>query len=309
MNKQHKITAITGIVFTIIGSILFACKAVLVKLIYLQQPMPVSAVLTIRMLFALPFYVVILVIQLHKFKKNQSKSNHNKSFLQAAGIGIIGYYLSSYFDFWGLKYISAGLERIILFTYPALVILFAAIIYKKTVHSWQVPALILTYLGVILAFISDIKLSNGNNFWLGSSLIVACAITYAFYVLFSGQVIPKIGSNLFVSIAVITASIVMVLHFCIAQNNWATLFKINFKTLVYFIIMAVFSTVVPTLLIGGAVKRIGSSNVGIASSIGPLATIILAYYFLGEKIGWLQIVGTFLVIAGILWLSYKVQKT
>jgi drug/metabolite transporter (DMT)-like permease len=306
--NQKKLSSLTGIIFTVIGSVLFACKAVLVKLIYLEQSLSVSAVLTIRMLLALPFYIVILIIEQRKYKQQHNTNPATNTFLQAAGVGLLGYYASSYFDFWGLKYVSAGLERIILYTYPAMVLIFAALFYRQQVKRWQIPALLLTYAGVALAFLSDIKLSNSSNQWLGSTLIFFCAITYALYVLFSGQIIPKMGSNYFVSVAIIAATFFMVLHFTIQHGSINMLFNISKKSVVYFLIMAVFSTVVPTLLIGGGVKRIGSSNVGIASSIGPLATIILAWYFLGEKVGVLQIAGTALVIAGILWLSFKVQK-
>jgi drug/metabolite transporter (DMT)-like permease len=72
--------------------------------------------------------------------------------------------------------------------------------------------------------------------------------------------------------------------------------------------MAVFATVVPSYMLSVGLKRIGSNNVAIVSSIGPIATIIQAYLMLGEKFGLLQIIGTVLVMAGVLIIGRKAQK-
>ncbi len=287
-------------------------KAVIAKLIYHQSEISVVSLLTLRMLFALPFYIVMFIRSYPsyvKFKQpgKQPSSIQRNLFLQSIFIGIMGYYISSWLDFTGLKFISAGLERIILFTYPTFTVVFAALLFKVKITKYQLIALLVSYLGVAVAFAGDIKAGHSTNIATGSVLVFACAITYSLYVLMSGRMIPKMGVSFFTAVAMMSATAGVFVHFLFSGDNIASLQHLPFKIYMYVLIMAVFATVVPSLLLSIGLSRIGSSNVAIISSVGPMATIIQAYLILGEKFGWLQAIGTILVVAGVWIIGRKVQ--
>ena len=305
----HSKGLVSGIVLALIGAILFSAKAVLAKMIYRIYPIPVVSVLTMRMLLSLPFYLIIFFINWHRYKKdhpNPVESSANIRF--ALGIGILGYYLSSFLDFSGLKYVTAGLERIILFTYPTFVLLFAALFYKTPITPHQLLALVLAYAGVTVAFVSDLATQTNDHTALGSFLVLGCAITYGLYVLWSGRVIPKLGAPLFTSIAMMSATAAIVVHFLLVNHGFSSLKGMPDQVYIYLLLMAIFTTVIPSLAISAALKRIGSSHVAIISAVGPLATIFQAHIFLGESFGGLQILGTALVVAGVLIIGRKVKK-
>lgn len=305
MKNSQKKDQLTGIIFVLIGAVAFSGKAVLAKLIYKAHPVSVPTLLLMRMLLSLPFFMLIF------FREQRKKTNPVKQadYFKVAGIGILGYYFSSFFDFWGLKYISAGLERVILFTYPAMVVLLSAWLYKVKVLKHQLWALLLTYTGVGIAYAADIRVGDFEQTSFGVLLIVGCAFTYSFYVIWGARVIPRVGSAWFTALAMMSATVVVCTHFFIGNHqNLQQVFSFPAIVWWYFIIMAIFSTVIPTLLIASGLKRIGSSNVAIVSSFGPLATIFLAWFFLDESFGLLQLLGTAFVIAGVLIVGRKAKQ-
>lgn len=310
---QTKNYVLGGVIITLIGAILFSTKAVIAKVIYHQYDISVVSLLTLRMLFSLPFYIGMFVQsypgyrQLKKSSK-QTKGTHTNVFLQCFAIGILGYYVSSLLDFTGLKFISAGLERIILFTYPTFTVVFAALIFKTKITRYQLMALLVSYAGVALAFAGDIRAGHSADITTGSILVFACAITYSLYVLMSGRMIPKMGVSFFTSISMMSATAGVFVHFLFSGDKLISLTHLPFEIYMFILVMAVFATVVPSLLLSMGLNRIGSSNVAIVSSIGPMATILQAYWILGESFGWLQTVGTLLVVAGVLIIGRKVRQ-
>jgi drug/metabolite transporter (DMT)-like permease len=299
-----------GIIITLVGAVLFSTKAVMVKLIYRQSDISVVSLLTLRMLFALPFYIGMFIQALPAYRQMKTLGEKSEAGLviQCIVIGILGYYVSSLLDFMGLKHISAGLERIILFTYPTFTVVFAAILFKTKVTRYQLIALLASYAGVALAFAGDIKAGHSSDITLGSMLVFACAITYSLYVLMSGRMIPKMGVSFFTAVAMMGATAGVFVHFLFSGDNISALQHLPLNIYLYILVMAVFATVVPSLLLSIGLNRIGSSNVAIISSIGPMATILQAYLVLGEKFGLLQALGTILVVAGVLIIGRKVKK-
>jgi drug/metabolite transporter (DMT)-like permease len=303
-----------GVIITLIGAVLFSMKAVIAKLIYHQSDISVVSLLTLRMLFALPFYIGMFIQSYPGYVKmkragKQTSSANRSVFIQSVVIGILGYYVSSLLDFSGLKYISAGLERIILFTYPTFTVVFAALLFRVKITKYQLLALLVSYLGVAVAFAGDIRAGHSTNIAIGSILVFACAITYSLYVLMSGRMIPKMGVSFFTAVAMMSATAGVFVHFLFSPNSIASLEHLPFKIYMYVLLMAVFATVVPSLLLSIGLSRIGSSNVAIISSVGPMATIVQAYFILGENFGWLQGIGTVLVVAGVWIIGRKVQPS
>ena len=222
-------------------------------------------------------------------------------------LGLFGYYLSSLFDFIGLQYISAGLERLILFLYPSFAALINAFVFKQKIKRNEVLALVLTYSGIAIAYYGELKIDTSNpNFVLGSFLVFLCAVTYSVYIVGSGRMIPKVGANKFTTYALLTSTAGVFVHYAISGEH--QVLKSGMDLWWYGVLLAVVATVIPTYLLSAAMKKIGSNNVAIISSVGPVSTIIQAHYILGEEIFTLQVIGTILVLAGVLLLVLKTKK-
>ncbi len=300
-SRKNKIS-LTGFVITFIGAVLFSTKAIIVKKAFADIKIDALTLLTLRMAFSLPFYIVAaLVISGDKSNTRFTR----KQWLQLAGLGLFGYYLSSYLDFEGLQYVSAGLERLILFLYPTFVVLINTFFFRQKINRVQKTALLLTYAGIAVAYFGELQagISSPGFLW-GSLLIFLCAVTYAIYIVGSGKMIPVIGAAKFTAYAMLFATVFIFIHFALKN-------KIELSLLTgagrwqYGLLLAIIATVIPTFLLSNGMKRIGSNNVAIISSIGPVSTIIQAHFFLGEKIFAAQIAGTLLVIAGVLLIGWK----
>lgn len=287
----------------LISAICFSGKAILIKLAYRYQIDSVT-LLTLRMLFSLPFFVLNAWLGQQRTQHLPATALSWRDGLAIAGLGLAGYYFASLFDFLGLQYVSAGLERLILYLYPTMVLLLGVFWLKKRITRNQYLALGLTYLGILLALLDRSQLQQHTNLWLGSSLIFISALAYSVYMVGSGTYIKRLGSLRYTSYAMITATAAIVLHFLLTRpmtDLWAYPAPVYGLTL----IMAIFSTVLPTLLVSEGIRIIGAGNTSIIGSIGPVATIGLGYLFLGEGFGGWQLLGTITVIAGVLWISLK----
>lgn len=297
INKPRPSYLLGGIAICLLGAICFSTKAILVKLAYRETGIDAVPLLALRMVFALPFFVISAGLSSRK----ASNVRFTKSqWLYVALIGCLGYYLSSLLDFIGLQYVSAGIERLILFIYPTIVLLMSAVIFRVRISRYQWLALSITYAGLLLAFIGEVNLDTHYNsdFYLGTALIFGCALTYAAYLVGSGRMIPVVGASKFNSYAMSFACLAVLLHYFFTSDE--SLFVFETEVYLYSISMALFATVIPSYLISEGIRRIGSENASIVGSIGPIATIVQAYFFLYEPILALQIAGTVLVLAGVL---------
>jgi drug/metabolite transporter (DMT)-like permease len=299
--KRPQSVFVGGVLLALLGAICFSTKAVFVKLAYRDTEVAAISLLALRMIFSLPFFVISAVVS---SSKQTNVRFTNKQWFQVAVVGCLGYYISSLLDFLGLQYVSAGIERLILFIYPTLVLLMSAIIFKVKIKSVQWIALAITYIGLLVAFISEVGIQSvqNENFLLGSFFIFVCAFTYAAYIVGSGQLIPIVGATKFNSYAMSFASIGVLLHFFSTSD--VSLFGFSTSVYVYGFLMAVLSTVIPSYLVVAGIKRIGSDNAAIVGSIGPVSTILMAYFFLNESLSTLQMVGTILILVGV-WVVSK----
>jgi len=277
--------------------VLFSTKAILVKLAYRDTPVDALTLLALRMVFSIPFFLGAAA-----FSSNKSTNVKftGKEWIYIALIGCLGYYVSSFLDFVGLKYVSAGIERLILFIYPTLTLLMSAIIFKTKIKPLQWLALVITYFGLAIAFFGEVDFnsSQNKNFLFGSVMVFICAFTYAGYIVGSGRLIPKVGAAKFNSYAMSFACIGVLLHFVLFSE--VSLFHLPLTVYVYSFLMAVFATVIPSYLVAAAISRIGSDNAAIVGSVGPVSTILLANLFLNETITLWQLVGTACILIGVL---------
>jgi drug/metabolite transporter (DMT)-like permease len=290
-----------GALLTFLGAICFSAKAIMVKLAYIHQADALS-LLTLRMMMSLPFFAAIAFLSNSKtIRPDLTK----KDWFMIVALGVTGYYLASLFDFEGLHFITAGLERLILFIYPTLVVILSAIFFKKKIAGREYIALLLTYIGIAIVFVSDLNLQQ-KDLWLGSLLIFASAFTYAIYLMGSGELIPKLGSMRYTSYAMIISTLAVCVHYLCSSEM--KLFSFSREVYMLSAAMAIFSTVIPAMLLSEGIRIIGSARASIVGSVGPVSTIILAYIFLGEDITLIQILGTALVLAGVLTVSGSQKK-
>ncbi|HPI80924.1 MAG TPA: EamA family transporter, partial [Cyclobacteriaceae bacterium] len=236
---------IGGILITILGSICFSAKAIFVKLAYFETSVDAISLLALRMVFSIPFFMGSALVS--SSKKGNVKFTR-KQWAYIAVIGCLGYYVSSLLDFLGLQYISAGMERLILFMYPTIVVVMSALLSKEKIKTRQWVALLLTYAGLVVAFTGEVSLglSNDSDFYLGCFLVFACAVTFATYIVGSGKLIPIVGPVKFNSYAMSFAGIGVLAHFFATSE--VSLFSFEGKVYLFAFLMAIISTVVPSYL-------------------------------------------------------------
>lgn len=299
MTSSNKTLTLPGILITLLGAILFSTKAIFVKKAFAETGVDAVTLLTLRMLFSLPFYLAAaLLISGREGNVRMTKKQWGATLL----IGLAGYYLSSLFDFIGLQYISAALERLLLFFYPTFAVLLNRIIFKQPITRGQQLALLLTYSGIGIAFSGELGLNDEKGLLFGSFMVLLCALIYAFYLVGSGRMIPQVGANKFTAYAMLSATMGVFVHFLFAGDSEALQQRESWW---WGILLALFATVLPSFLLSEGLKRIGSNNVAILLSIGPVSTILQAHYFLGEPVLGAAVAGTVLVVAGIVLLGWK----
>ncbi len=292
-----------GIGFVLLSAFCFACKGILIKLAF-RYPIDPIALLTLRMAFSLPFY---LAIGQYLNRVEGPVTLSRRQWLILAAVGITGYYFASLFNFIGLLYISASLERILLFVYPTFVLLLNAIGFGRRVTRQQLLALLLTYAGILLAFIGNIRLSTQQDVALGAFWVILSGLVYALYLVGSESVMRQLGSQRFTCYAMVAATVPTLIHGTLAAGT--QLFQ--YPTPVYWLglLMALFVTVLPTFMMAEGIKRVGAGNTSIIASIGPIFTIGLSTTILHEAISWQQLVGTGLVLSGVFLTSWRRTKT
>ncbi|MBA5687952.1 DMT family transporter [Rugamonas apoptosis] len=284
-----------GLGLAIGGAVLFSTKAVVAKLLY-RHHLDAVTLIAFRMLFSLPVFAVIALWQM---RRGPPLSNADR--WRLAALGLLGYYLSSFLDFLGLQYISVGLERLILFLTPTFVLLMTTVFLRQHIRRAQWLALVTSYAGIVLVFLHDLR--GGGNVALGAVLVVGSAISYAVYLLFSGEMVKRLGSLRLVSYAMCVSSAACIGQFFILRP--AALLVQPAPVYWLSLVNGLLCTVMPVFMTMIAVARIGASTASQAGMIGPVSTLFLGALILGEPITSWQLAGTTLVLAGIYLLSKK----
>lgn len=289
-----------GFALAAAGAVLFSAKAIIVKLAYRWQVDP-ATLIAMRMLVALPFFAAAAWWIGRRAPMVWRPGDR----LQVVVLGLLGYYLASYLDFLGLQYISAGLERIILYLNPTLVLLISALALRRPVRRHEVIALAITYLGVFLVFAHDVRV-EGANVPLGGLLVFASALSYAVYLVVSGQLVKRLGPVRLTAWASIVASLA-----CIAQAlvlDAGALLVQPAPVWWLSLLNGTLCTVLPVFLVMFAIDRIGSAAAAQTGMLGPVSTIALGALLLGETVSGTQVLGTAIVLAGIFFLTRQQRR-
>lgn len=305
-----------GFLISFTGAILFSTKAIIIKKAFQTTSVDALTLLMLRMLFSLPFYILAAFWTGQRRTAGTGTGRlaaprmNTRQWLWVIVLGILGYHLSSYFDFVGLQYISAGLERLILFLYPSFAVLINSLAFRQRINRVQIWALVLTYTGIGIAYFGKLKIDTGNaHFYWGSFLVFLCAVTYAFYLAGMGRIVIMLPPAKFTTYSMLVAIGGVFLHFLV-RGFLARNFHVPAAAhglWLYGVLLALLATVIPSFMLSAGMKRIGANNAAIVTSIGPVSTILQAHFILGEPIYAEQVLGTLLVIAGVLLTGWKSQ--
>jgi drug/metabolite transporter (DMT)-like permease len=280
----------TGLLFAIVGAIAFSGKAIIVKLAY-RHGVDAVTLIMYRMLFALPLFAAMAW-----WASRGKPPLTRRDVLGVLGLGVSGYYLASFLDFAGLAYITASLERLILYLTPTLVLLIGWLLYGRRVSRQQAVGMGISYAGVLLVFGREASLAGADVAW-GSLLVFLSAISYALYLSYSGELVQRLGSLRLVGLATSVACVLCIAQFVLLRPLSAT--HVAPEVIWLSLLNATACTAVPVLLVMMAIERIGAGAAAQAGMVGPMSTILMGIWLLDEPFtGWL-VVGTVLVLAGI----------
>lgn len=272
------------------GAIAFSGKAIIVKLAY-RHGVDAVTLIMYRMLFALPIFAVMAW-----WASRGKPPLSRRDWLGVAGLGVTGYYLASFLDFAGLAYISASLERLILYLNPTLVMMLGWVLYGRSIRWGQALGMAISYCGVVLVFGLEARLQGADAAW-GALLVFLSAVSYAIYLVYSGEMVKRIGSLRLVGLATSVACVLCLLHFALTRPLAAALVAPEVVWLS--VLNALLCTAAPVLMVMMAIERIGAGAAAQIGMVGPMSTILMGVVILGEPFTPWVAGGTVLVIAGI----------
>ena len=286
-----------GSALIVLGAIGFSAKSILIKLAYADSAqIDAITLMTLRMLFALPFFLSVALW--HGRAKTISHSRRDWGALLL--LGVMGYYLASLLDFKGLEYISAGLERLILFLYPTFVVLLTALLYRRGIGRAQRLALLLSYGGIGLVYGTQ-PMAASPDITLGALLVFGSAIAFAIYMTASGHYIPRFGARRFTAWSMSVACGVTIAHFLLSKP--LAQLAVPPDVLALAVALALLSTVLPAFLMNAGIRRIGADRAAIIGTVGPVSTLLLAWLVLDEALTLSQLLGAVLVMCGVFLVS------
>lgn len=287
---------VVGMTLATLGAVAFSGKAIIVKLAY-RYGVDAVTLLMLRMLFALPFFLVMAWWSSRHTATQTPVSLRRKDVLGIALLGVTGYYLASYLDFAGLQYITAALERLILYLNPTLVLLLGLVLASRKIVRLQMVGMAVSYTGVLLVFGHEVRL-QGSDVALGAVLVLLSAISYALYLFYSGEMVQRLGSMRLVGLATSVACVLCIAQFVVLRplhGVWSLAPQVIWLSL----LNATLCTVVPVMLVMMAIERIGSGLAAQVGMVGPMSTMVMGVLLLDEPFTPWLVAGTVLVIAGV----------
>ena len=289
-----------GLALAAAGSIAFSGKAIIVKLAY-RHGVDAVTLIMYRMLFALPLF-----LGMAWWASRGKPGLSRKDWLGILGLGVSGYYMASFLDFWGLQYISASLERLILYLNPTLVLVLGWVLFGRRIGRQQAVAMAVSYAGVLLVFGHEVRF-DGSATLVGGALVFASAISYAIYLVYSGEMVQRLGSLRLVGLATSVACLLCIGQFVVLRPFSAAL--VAPEVLWLSVLNAVACTAAPVVMVMMAIERIGSGLAAQTGMIGPMSTITMGVWLLDEPFNTWIVAGTVLVVAGVLVVTKPPAKS
>ena len=288
MPARHR----AGLALALVGAVAFSAKAIIIKLAY-RHGVDAVTLLMLRMLFSLPLFLALAW-----WAGRGQPALTARDWRVVLGLGFLGYYLASFLDFAGLQYISAGLERVILYLNPTLVLLLGWLLYRRAIGRRQAVALAVSYLGVLVVFGQEVSL-EGAQVALGSALVFASALAYALYLLFSGQEVQRLGAQRLTGLATSVACVLCIGQFLLLRPLELA-WTVPQEVITLSLLNAALCTFAPVLMVMMAVERVGPAITSQAGMVGPVSTILMGVVLLDEPLTLPMTIGTALVIGGVM---------
>lgn len=282
-----------GLALASLGAVAFSGKAIIVKLAY-RHGVDAVTLIMLRMLFALPLFLLLAW-----WAGRGRPALTRRDWIAVLGLGFSGYYLASFLDFAGLAYVSASFERLILYLNPTLVLFLGWILFKRRVTGRQLLALAVSYAGVLLVFGQELHL-QGSDVVLGAALVFGSAVSYALYLVYSGEEVKRLGAMRLTGLATTVACLLCIAQFLLLRPV-AGLAELAPQVWWLSLLNATACTFLPVLAVMMAIERIGATLAAQTGMIGPMSTILMGVWILGEPFTPLVAVGTVLVMGGV-WL-------
>lgn len=279
-----------GLLLAAGGAIAFSAKAIIVKLAY-RHGVDAVTLIMYRMLFALPLFA-----GLAWWSGRGKPALMRRDYLVITGLGFSGYYLASFLDFAGLQYISASLERLILYLNPTLVLLFGVLFFGQKVKAAQLAALAVSYAGVLLVFGHELTIT-GPNTALGAALVFGSAVSYAVYLVYSGQEVKRLGALRLTGWATLVACVLCLLQFVVLRPLAAAV--VAPEVIGLSVLNATLCTFAPVVMVMLAIERVGATMAAQVGMIGPLSTVLMGVFILDEAMNLWIVAGTVLVLVGV----------
>ena len=291
--ERHRV--LKGYIYAGLGAALFSTKAIFIKLAY-REEVNAALMLALRMMVALPFFVGVGLYVFYRMRSSGVALPGWSMTVRALLTGFVGYYISAILDFEGLVYITAQLERLVLFTYPMFVMFLGWLFFGARLTRWGIAAAGLTYAGLVLVFLTDLP-QGGRDTVIGTLLVLGCALTFAIYQLLAKNFITRMGSLLFTAIAMSSSAVACIVHYIVVSGS------VDFSASPRFMALAAgtgfFATVLPSFLVNAGLSRISPQSTSMIATISPLITISLAVLILGEPFTLADAIGSVMVIAGV----------
>ena len=291
--ERHRV--LKGYLFAAAGAALFSTKAIFIKLAYTEEA-NAALMLALRMATALPFFIGVGLYAVYKLRQAGKPLPGWGLAVRALLAGFVGYYISSLLDFEGLVYITAQLERLVLFTYPIFVMFLGWLFFGARLTWMSIVAAIITYVGLVVVFLTDLP-AGGLATVIGTALVLGCALTFAIYQLLAKNFITAMGSALFTSIALSGSGFACIIHYIVVSRS----FDISSSPRFFWLAAGTgfFATVLPSFLVNAGLSRISPQSTSMIATISPLITISLAVWILGEPFTLVDAIGSAMVIAGV----------
>jgi drug/metabolite transporter (DMT)-like permease len=291
--ERHRV--LKGYLFAAGGAALFSTKAIFIKLAYMEEA-NAALMLALRMATALPFFIGVGLYAVYQLRQAGRPLPGWGLTFRALLAGFIGYYISSLLDFEALVYITAQLERLVLFTYPMFVMFLGWLFFGARLTWMSIVAAVITYVGLVIVFLTDLP-AGGIDTVIGTALVLGCALTFAIYQLLAKNFITAMGSALFTSIALSGSGFACIIHYILVSRSF------DFSSSPRFFWLAAgtgfFATVLPSFLVNAGLSRISPQSTSMIATISPLITISLAVWILGEPFTLVDAIGSAMVIAGV----------
>jgi len=292
---------LVGMAIAILSANLFSSKVLLVKIAYADGAEPLQ-VLYLRMAAALPFFAAVSVYLLWKYPEKRPSKEEWSAIIM---LGLVGYYLSSLLDFNGIQYLSAGLERLLLYLYPTFLVLIRSVATKTFPTKRELIALGLAYAGTAFVYCEE-QLQYDTQVLKGAVLVTGAAFTFAIYLYFSHRYIRRFGSPLFASVSTMVSCIAILMHG--TAGGAMDVSYLSPSVIVSCLALGVFCTVIPTFGMHRAIALIGSDKVGILGTTGLLAPFVLGAFVFDEKITLVKLLGAGLILVSVIVLSETKAK-